>query len=243
MGARARPALLRVDAVRQAFAPTPEELRWARETVATARERQGQGSAADTLFRRHLRRPRHRARGRPAPRRPKIVGMTSAATPHVAHAVDTVGLRPAPSRRRVIDLAEPLHPGHPVVTDHPGYKHALLRRHGDAVPRGRLVGRQRPARARHAHRRPPSTPWPASATRAVFAAWMPPGAADRGSSPPRRGDDRRRHRAGRPARCAARPRRGRARAGLSDRRRRSRSGSPAAPRRPRRHRAQAQRLS
>ncbi|WP_256794607.1 CoA ester lyase [Terrabacter sp. Ter38] len=38
-----------VDAVRQAFAPTPEELRWARETVATARERQGQGSAADTL--------------------------------------------------------------------------------------------------------------------------------------------------------------------------------------------------
>ncbi|WP_256794606.1 cyclase family protein [Terrabacter sp. Ter38] len=59
--------------------------------------------------------------------------MTSAATPHVAHAVDTVGLRPAPSRRRVIDLAQPLHPDIPSSPSHPGYKHALLRRHGDAV--------------------------------------------------------------------------------------------------------------
>lgn len=34
---------------------------------------------------------------------------------------------------RVVDLAQPLHPGIPVSPSHPGYKHALLRRHGDAV--------------------------------------------------------------------------------------------------------------
>lgn len=33
----------------------------------------------------------------------------------------------------VIDLAQPLHPGIPVSPSHPGFKHALLRRHGDAV--------------------------------------------------------------------------------------------------------------
>ena len=33
----------------------------------------------------------------------------------------------------VIDLAQPLQPGIPVSPNHPGYKHALLRRHGDAV--------------------------------------------------------------------------------------------------------------
>lgn len=33
----------------------------------------------------------------------------------------------------VIDLAQPLHPNIPVSPSHPGYKHALLRRHGDAV--------------------------------------------------------------------------------------------------------------
>jgi len=34
---------------------------------------------------------------------------------------------------QVIDLAQPLHAGIPVSPSHPGYKHALLRRHGDAV--------------------------------------------------------------------------------------------------------------
>jgi kynurenine formamidase len=33
----------------------------------------------------------------------------------------------------VIDLAQPLHAGIPVSPSHPGFKHALLRRHGDAV--------------------------------------------------------------------------------------------------------------
>lgn len=33
----------------------------------------------------------------------------------------------------VVDLAQPLHPGIPVSPSHPGFKHALLRRHGDAV--------------------------------------------------------------------------------------------------------------
>lgn len=33
----------------------------------------------------------------------------------------------------VIDLAQPVHPSIPVSPSHPGYKHALLRRHGDAV--------------------------------------------------------------------------------------------------------------
>lgn len=37
------------------------------------------------------------------------------------------------SRVRVVDLAQPLHPSIPVSPSHPGYKHALLRRHGDAV--------------------------------------------------------------------------------------------------------------
>lgn len=34
---------------------------------------------------------------------------------------------------RVVDLAQPVHPGIPYSPSHPGYKHALLRRHGDAV--------------------------------------------------------------------------------------------------------------
>lgn len=33
----------------------------------------------------------------------------------------------------VVDLAQPLHAGIPVSPSHPGFKHALLRRHGDAV--------------------------------------------------------------------------------------------------------------
>lgn len=33
----------------------------------------------------------------------------------------------------VVDLAQPLHSGVPVSPSHPGFKHALLRRHGDAV--------------------------------------------------------------------------------------------------------------
>lgn len=33
----------------------------------------------------------------------------------------------------VIDLAQPVHPGVPHSPNHPGYRHALLRRHGDAV--------------------------------------------------------------------------------------------------------------
>ncbi|CAB4948051.1 MAG: cyclase family protein [Actinobacteria bacterium] len=33
----------------------------------------------------------------------------------------------------VIDLAQPVHPGIPHSPNHPGYRHALLRRHGDAV--------------------------------------------------------------------------------------------------------------
>jgi kynurenine formamidase len=39
----------------------------------------------------------------------------------------------AVTSRRVVDLAQPLHPGIPSSPSHPGYKHALLRRHGDAV--------------------------------------------------------------------------------------------------------------
>lgn len=35
--------------------------------------------------------------------------------------------------RQVVDLAQPLHPGIPSSPSHPGYQHALLRRHGDAV--------------------------------------------------------------------------------------------------------------
>lgn len=34
---------------------------------------------------------------------------------------------------RVVDLAQPVHAGIPYSPSHPGYKHALLRRHGDAV--------------------------------------------------------------------------------------------------------------
>ncbi len=34
---------------------------------------------------------------------------------------------------QVIDLAQPVHPAIPSSPNHPGYKHALLRRHGDAV--------------------------------------------------------------------------------------------------------------
>lgn len=34
---------------------------------------------------------------------------------------------------QVIDLAQPIHPTIPSSPNHPGYKHALLRRHGDAV--------------------------------------------------------------------------------------------------------------
>lgn len=34
---------------------------------------------------------------------------------------------------KVIDLAQPIHPGIPYSPSHPGYKHTLLRRHGDAV--------------------------------------------------------------------------------------------------------------
>lgn len=33
----------------------------------------------------------------------------------------------------VIDLAQPIHPGIPYSPNHPGYRHALLRRHGDHV--------------------------------------------------------------------------------------------------------------
>lgn len=34
---------------------------------------------------------------------------------------------------RVVDLAQPVHPAIPSSLNHPGYKHSLLRRHGDAV--------------------------------------------------------------------------------------------------------------
>lgn len=34
---------------------------------------------------------------------------------------------------RVVDLAQSLHPGIPTSPNHPGFRHALLRRHGDAV--------------------------------------------------------------------------------------------------------------
>lgn len=34
---------------------------------------------------------------------------------------------------QVIDLAQPVHPAIPSSPNHPGYKHALLRRHGDVV--------------------------------------------------------------------------------------------------------------
>ncbi|WP_353952556.1 cyclase family protein [Knoellia sp. S7-12] len=33
----------------------------------------------------------------------------------------------------VVDLAQPVHPGVPTSPNHPGYRHSLLRRHGDAV--------------------------------------------------------------------------------------------------------------
>jgi kynurenine formamidase len=35
--------------------------------------------------------------------------------------------------RAVIDLAQPIHPGIPYSPNHPGFRHALLRRHGDHV--------------------------------------------------------------------------------------------------------------
>ena len=34
---------------------------------------------------------------------------------------------------RVVDLAQPVHAGAPTSPNHPGYRHSLLRRHGDAV--------------------------------------------------------------------------------------------------------------
>ena len=34
---------------------------------------------------------------------------------------------------QVVDLAQPVHPAIPTSPNHPGYKHSLLRRHGDAV--------------------------------------------------------------------------------------------------------------
>jgi len=34
---------------------------------------------------------------------------------------------------RIVDLAQPLHPTIPTSPNHPGFRHALLRRHGDAV--------------------------------------------------------------------------------------------------------------
>lgn len=34
---------------------------------------------------------------------------------------------------RVIDLAQPIHAGVPTSPNHPGYRHSLLRRHGDAM--------------------------------------------------------------------------------------------------------------
>lgn len=34
---------------------------------------------------------------------------------------------------RVVDLAQPIHAGAPTSPNHPGYRHSLLRRHGDAV--------------------------------------------------------------------------------------------------------------
>lgn len=45
----------------------------------------------------------------------------------------TAGTLADGSAVRVVDLAQPLHPGVPVSPSHPGYQHSLLRRHGDAV--------------------------------------------------------------------------------------------------------------
>ena len=47
--------------------------------------------------------------------------------------VDSTGTLADGTAVSVIDLAQPLHPNIPVSPSHPGYKHALLRRHGDAV--------------------------------------------------------------------------------------------------------------
>lgn len=41
--------------------------------------------------------------------------------------------RDAHDATRIYDLAHPLHPGMPVSPNHPGYRMALLRRHGDVV--------------------------------------------------------------------------------------------------------------
>lgn len=45
----------------------------------------------------------------------------------------TTGVTADGAQVQVIDLAQPLHPTIPVSPSHPGFKHALLRRHGDAV--------------------------------------------------------------------------------------------------------------
>lgn len=43
------------------------------------------------------------------------------------------GLLASGEQVTVVDLAQPLHPGVPVSPSHPGFKHSLQRRHGDAV--------------------------------------------------------------------------------------------------------------
>ncbi|MFY9634160.1 MAG: cyclase family protein [Cellulosimicrobium cellulans] len=43
------------------------------------------------------------------------------------------GRRHSGARLRLVDLAQPLHPNIPSSPSHPGYKHALMRRHGDSV--------------------------------------------------------------------------------------------------------------
>jgi kynurenine formamidase len=47
--------------------------------------------------------------------------------------VSTAGALADGTALQVLDLAQPLRPDIPVSPSHPGYKHALLRRHGDAV--------------------------------------------------------------------------------------------------------------
>lgn len=43
------------------------------------------------------------------------------------------GIRSNGARVEIVDLGHALHPAIPVSPSHPGYRHALLRRHGDAV--------------------------------------------------------------------------------------------------------------
>lgn len=59
----------------------------------------------------------------------------SASTPvtSAAQAPRVFAGRAAAGPVSLVDLAQPLHPNIPSSPSHPGYKHALLRRHGDAV--------------------------------------------------------------------------------------------------------------